>query len=412
MNLKLNYGPRLKQFAFRPPEKDLPINILVGSVRSGKTWALHPKILYGCRYDVGGWRIITGTSKETIFNNVLNDLIGLVGLKHCSYNHQSGLLRICNTSWKVIGAKDEGSEKFLRGATIGYAVCDELVLMPKSFFQMLLTRLSPPGARLYGSTNPDSPMHWLKEEYLDKEVLRANKTLWSMSVTMDDNPNLGQQYIETQKSLYKGMFYLRFIEGLWVMAEGSIYRDAWDDCLLYDDDDAHPGLYNQGGHVDRWVSIDCGVDHPQVYLEFYDDGDTVWIRKEYFWDSQKEMRQKTDGQYADDLVEFMGRNNACQVIVPPECASFEAELKLRGLWVTEADNEVLEGIQTVSSMFAKRKIRIHKKNCPNLIRSIPIYVWDTKAALRGLEQPLKVKDDAPDCLRYGVHNKIPRWRLL
>ena len=39
--------------------------------------------------------------------------------------------------------------------------------MPQSFFQMLLSRLSPEGARLYGTTNPDSPYHWLKTDYLD-----------------------------------------------------------------------------------------------------------------------------------------------------------------------------------------------------------------------------------------------------
>ena len=88
------------------------------------------------------------------------------------------------------------------------------------------------------------------------------------------------------------------------------------------------------------------------------------------------MRQKTDGQYADDLVQFMGRNNACRVIIPPECASFRAELSRRGFLVTEAENEVLPGIQSVAGLMANRKLRIHRAKCPNLVRSIPVYVWD------------------------------------
>lgn len=395
----------------RPLELDGRINILEGSVRSGKTWAMHPKILYACKYPVNGWRFITGQSKDTIFTNVLNDLFALIGPQHYTYNHQTGLLRMFGSTWKVMGAKDEGSEKFLRGSTIGVAVCDEITLMPKTFFQMLLTRMSPTGARLYGTTNTDSPLHWLKTEYLDDPVLREKKIVSAMHVTMEDNPNLGQEYIESQKALYKGLFYQRFILGLWVMAEGSIYRDAWDECLLYDDATTPATLFNAGGFVDRWVSVDCGVDHPQVYFEFWDDGDTIWVQKEYFWASRKEMRQKTDGQYADDLVDFMGHNKACQIILPPECASFHAELSQRGLWVTEADNEVLEGIQSVAGLMAKRKLRIHRKNCPNLVRSIPVYVWDQKAALRGVEQPLKVEDDPPDALRYGIHHKIPKWRF-
>ena len=55
---RINYGPRAERFAMRPPEKDWPINILEGAVRSGKTWCLHPKALYCCAYNVGGRKVI------------------------------------------------------------------------------------------------------------------------------------------------------------------------------------------------------------------------------------------------------------------------------------------------------------------------------------------------------------------
>lgn len=410
--LSLNYGPRLRQFAFAPLEADKPINILEGSVRSGKTWALHAKILQACRYIVGGRKLITGVSKTTIFNNVLNDLMNLVGPQHYSYNHQNGILRLCGSSWIVMGARDEGSDKYIRGLTVGIAICDELTLMPFEYYQMLRTRMSPPGARLYASTNCDSPKHWVKEQVIDNQKVEEARLLQVIHVTMDDNPNLTEEYKQSQKAQYKGLFYERYILGRWVMAEGAIYRDAWDDSLLFDDASTPVGLKGQGGHVDRWVSVDAGVDHPQVYLEFYDDGDLIWCTNRYCWDSRKEMRQKTDFQYADDLVAFMGANKACQIIVPPEAASFKAELASRGLWVTDANNEVLEGIQTVSALMAKRKIRIHKKNCAGLVKGIETHAWDPKAALRGIEQPLKRDDDDPDCFRYGLHEKVPRYRFM
>jgi len=43
---------------------------------------------------------------------------------------------------------------------------------------------------------------------------------------MDDNPNLTSDFVESQKRLYTGFFYKRFIEGLWVLAEGAIYKDS------------------------------------------------------------------------------------------------------------------------------------------------------------------------------------------
>jgi len=120
--------------------------------------------------------------------------------------------------------------------------------------------------------------------------------------------------------------------------------------------------------------------------------------------------QKTDKQYVDDLIAFMGPNCDAQVIVPPEAASFDAELTQRGIWKIDADNEVMDGIRMVSTMLQRRLIRIHRRCCC-LIERLQTYAWDEKAALRGEEQPLKVKNDEPDALRYGVKTKIHAWRL-
>jgi hypothetical protein len=95
------------------------------------------------------------------------------GPKNYSYNRNTGQLKLYGSEWLVIGAKDEGSVRYVRGMTVGIALCDELSLMPQSFFEMLLTRMSPEGARLYGTTNLDSPYHWLKTGYLDNAELRA-----------------------------------------------------------------------------------------------------------------------------------------------------------------------------------------------------------------------------------------------
>ena len=406
---RLNFGEKLLPYALGELEDDALINILEGSVRSGKTWAHHPKIISACKYPVNGWRFLTGQSKQTIYTNVLSDLFNLVGAKNYSYNQQSGMLKLCGAPWMVMGAQDEGSEKYLRGATIGVAFADEATLMPRGFWQMLLTRMSPAGARLYATTNADTPKHWLKEEYLDDAKLRRLGLLKSIHTTMDDNPNLTETFKVAQKSLYKGLFYDRYILGLWVMAEGAIWRDSWDDALQYDEE---PGsLFNSGGFVDHWISVDVGVDHCQVYLEFWDDGDVIWVTRRYCWDSKKEMRQKTNGEYADDLVEFMGPNG-CQIIVPPEAASFRLELLSRGLWVSDANNEVAPGIETVASIMSARKLRVHRTRCAGLVKGIETYAWDPKKSARGKEEPLKVDDDDADALRYGLHEKIPIWRYL
>lgn len=402
----LNYGPKLHKFAFRPPEKDKPLTILEGSVRSGKTWSLHPKILRGCAYPVAGWRFLTGQSKQSIYTNVLNDLFGMLGPNDYHYNQQSGLLTIFGSKWMVMGAKDEGSEKFLRGSTIGLAVCDEVVLMPKGFFQMLLTRMSPQGSRFYGSTNPDSPMHWLKTEYLDNPKVQG--LLESIHVTMDDNPNLSREYVASQKALYKGMFYQRYILGLWVMAEGAIYADVLGDQCRYDDDSRPIGLYSS--FAARYIGVDYGTTNPCVFLDVYDDGKTLWEDKEYYWDSAVQQRQKTDSEYADAMLEFIGPNRRGVIIViDPSAASLKTELIRRGLLVKDAKNEVEDGIRKVSSALHAGRYKIHRRNTS--YREMETYSWDPKAAARGVEQPIKSNDHSCDARRYVIHTMVPDWRI-
>jgi hypothetical protein len=122
------------------------------------------------------------------------------------------------------------------------------------------------------------------------------------------------------------------------------------------------------------------------------------------------MRQRTDAQYADALLQFMV-NRGCQVLVSPEAASYKAELASRGIWVTDADNAVVEGIHTVSTLLARRKVIVNKDACPRLAMAIPVYSWDAKAAKLGDEAPMKKNDDEVDALRYGLHGKVPQWRL-
>jgi PBSX family phage terminase large subunit len=419
----LPYGLKAARFTSRDPRLDAFITILEGAIRSSKTWGMIPKFIQLCRYHVEGHRVITGVSKQTIYNNILDDLIEIIGHKKCTYNRQSGEFTALGTKWLCVGARDEGSERAIRGLTVGIAYGDELVLQTPSFVKMLLNRMSPEGARAYFTTNPDTPFHYVYTDLIQNEEMRKNRQLQTIHFDIDDNPNLTEVYKANLKRLYSGVFYLRFVKGLWVVAEGSIYKDSFSENLLYTDNDPLPPRSTSMSYI----PVDCGVDHPQVYLDVVDDGKVAWVHREYYWDSNDpDMgKQKTDGQYADDLEEFMKPTGGAQVILPPECASFEAELVTRGIWLCDADNEVMEGIKTVSSMMNLKLLRIRvnlqcrkgkcvcgTQCCARLFKEIPSYAWDPKAKLRGIEQPLKIKDDCNDCLRYFARTKIPSWRLM
>ena len=421
------YGEKARQFIKRWPAQDHRINILEGSVRSAKTWAMMPKIFKLCAYPVTGHMVMFGVTKQTVYRNVLSDLFDLLTEKQYQYNRQTGELWLMGRQWSVIGASDEGSEKKIRGMTVGAAVGDELTLMPKSFIMMLLNRMSPEGSRLYATTNPDNPFHYVKTEFLNPDApWRKNGAVWSEHFTLDDNQNLDEEYKRMVKAGYSGVYKLRYIDGLWVVAEGAIFADALSEENYYDDSTAPANLHVIAEQADRGIPCDYGTIHPHVYHDVIDDGDTLWVDREYFWDSTVMARQKTDAQYADDLEAFMRGEHIegatvhrevrraalnAQVIVPPECASFKAELTQRGIWFTDADNAVDDGLRMMSNMLTRKKMKIHRVNCPNTIKQMQSYSWNPKAAQRGLEEPIKMADDAVDDLRYYVRTKIPEWRL-
>lgn len=410
----LPFGDRYLDFIERDPAEDKPLNILTGSVRSAKTWAMIPKIVSLLSYPVKGRRIITGASKTTIFENVLNDLFDVIGPSNYTWSAHSGVLTLFGQRWRVIGAKDEGSEKYIRGSTIGVAYCDELSLMPQQFFQMLLTRMSPKGARFYATTNPDSPHHWLKETVLDKAEIQQD--LYQQSFTLEDNPNLDEAYKERTKRTYTGVFYQRFILGLWVLAQGAIYRDVLSAENYYTNATRPSTLLAQNGHVEHWIAVDYGTVNPCVFIDIYDDGNVAWWDREYYWDSRETHLQKTDAQYADDLMEFIGPNVDPRwwpgIIVDPSAASFKVELNRRGLMVLDAENTVASGINRVSTMLSRKKIRINIDNTKMGVREMQNYSWDEKEAKSGgTERPIKSHDHYPDAGRYWCETRIPDWRL-
>lgn len=410
----VDFSLKSMKFIGRDPSMDALINILEGSVRAGKTWTMIPKLLFQLiPYDVPGDRIIFGVSKETIYKNVLNELFNFIGTKNYSFNRQNGDLWMYGQQWSVVGAKDEGSEKYIRGRTVGIAYGDELVLIPKTFFEMMLTRMSPDGARLYGTTNPGSPYHYLYTDYItDKDKLEKG-LVWSQKFMMEDNLSLSEAKREQYRTLYKGVFKRLYIDGDWVLAEGSIYKDCFDDSNLYDDDSRPMNLSVVGGYSEMFIPIDYGTGNPTVFLHIIDDGKKYWVDREYYWDSRAEgSHQKTDSQYVTDLKEFIGAYcpRGAESIIDPSAASLKAECDMQGIWHCNAKNEVLDGIRSVSTLLGKKAIMIHKR-CEKTRKELANYAWDKNAALKGEDAPMKQNDHAPDALRYFVHTKVPTWRI-
>ena len=232
------------------------LNLLEGSVRSGKTYiSLAVWALWVASRPAEGRYLMAGRTLAALERNVLEPLMGMVGPEHFAYSLASKKGKLFERKIFLEGGGDARSQEKIRGLTLAGAYCDEVTLLDRNFFAMLLSRLSQPGAKLLATTNPDSPRHWLMEDYLSRE---QELDLLRMTFRLEDNPALDSQYVRELKREYTGVFYRRYILGEWVAAQGAVYRSFADDPQRWLTDLSTPG--QRGALAENTEFIAIGVD--------------------------------------------------------------------------------------------------------------------------------------------------------
>lgn len=293
----------------------------------------------------------------------------------------------------IFGGKDESSQDLIQGLTLAGLFCDEVALMPESFVNQATARCSVEGSKWWFNCNPQGPYHWFKVEWIDKA---EEKGLLYLHFTMDDNLSLSEAIKARYRGQYIGVFYKRYILGLWVMAEGVIYD-----------------MFDKAKHVKKikdffakltaaplYVSVDYGTQNATVFLLWNKGTDGVWYcLREYYYSGRKKEQQKTDEQYVQDMKEFLGGAKVKAIIVDPSAASFIAALRNAGFTVIKAKNDVLDGIRVVARLLNTDKI-VFSDSCKETEKEFASYVWDEKAGERGEDKPVKQSDHCMDAVRY------------
>lgn len=403
-------------------ESTARINLWTGAIRSGKTISsLLAFLLYLAseKCPQSGVVFIVGQTLQTIERNLIEPLQdpAIFGPLAAHVHHTPGAPTavILGRTVALVGATDVKAFKRIRGATGAAAYVDEATLLPPNFMTELLGRLSLPGARLFGTTNPDGPAHWLKLEYIDRA---AELGLRHFTFTLDDNPSLDQDYVRAIKAEHSGLWYQRLILGKWVAAEGIVY-DAWNPATM---------VVKSLPRIDRWFSlgIDYGTTNPLDAVTVgrgrgADGIVRLYVGAEWRHDPRVAKVRLTDAQHSSNVREFLQQHPREDstpslgirpdfLCVDPSAASFiEQLLHDRAGAITPADNSVLDGIRTVSSLMGADRLRVHE-SCRPLIMELAGYSWDDKATEKGEDKPMKVADHAVDALRYAIHTTQSVWR--
>jgi PBSX family phage terminase large subunit len=383
------------------PHKDQDAIIADGSVRAGKTVAMSfSYVCWAMDSFVSEQFGMSGKTIGALRRNVIGPLKRM--LKSRGYyvhdNITDNVLTITRgivtNYFFLFGGKDERSQDLIQGITLAGMFFDEVALMPQSFVNQATARCSVDGSKLWFNCNPAGPYHWFKLEWLDKAV---EKRALHLHFTMDDNLSLSERIKERYRRMYSGVFFKRYILGLWVMAEGIIFD-------MFDDRHRIPTVDRE--YREYYVSCDYGTQNPMTFGLWGLHAKKWYKIKEYHYDGRTTGKQKTDEEYLDDLMAFIGKIRIQAVIVDPSAASFIATIRKRGyLRVIKAKNDVADGIRNMATALNKDMIA-YNDCCIETFREFSSYVWDAKAADKGEDTPLKKNDHHMDGDRYFVHTII------
>lgn len=387
------------------------INILQGSVRSGKTWislvvwsawvASRPRdYLY----------MMVGKSLQTLKRNCLLPLQELIGEKNFTFSLSLKEATLFGRRIMLEGANDARSENKIRGITLGGAYCDELTLFPKDFFVMLLSRLSVEGAKLFATTNPDVPTHWLKKEYLENANLTDD--LLSVFFSIDDNTTLPQEYVDSLKKEYTGVFYDRFILGLWVVASGAIYRIFSDNVSSYKAALPLPHLdvinigLDWGGNGSAHALVATGITHDMKYV--------YALRSERIpaEGMSPEVLFKRVYDFCSDIISRHGKITALYADSAEQTLIAGLREALRPLKVVVKNSlkrEINDRIFATTILMAGGRFFLLDECCETLIDAFRGAVWDDKVIGKEVRLDNGTSDiDTLDAFEYSFERYIPR----
>ena len=372
------------------PERQYEAIICDGAVRSGKTFCMGLSFVCWAmaRFQNTAFGLC-GKTTVSLRRNLVRGLIPVLeelGFR-CEEKVSRNLLTVKRggreNTFYLFGGRDEGSAALIQGVTLAGVLLDEVALMPRSFVEQACARCSVAGSRLWFNCNPEGPEHWFYKEWIQKAEER--RALY-LHFTMEDNPGLRPEVRERYGRMFSGAFYRRFVLGEWVAAEGRVY-DFFDESYLEDPPDG----------LSRWcISCDYGTVNPASFgLWGWKDG--VWYRvKEFYYNSRERKRQKTDGEYAEDLRKLAGGRDIWMVVVDPSAASFIEVLRREGWRVVKAENDVLSGIRTTAGLLREKKLVICR-GCDDALREFQLYCWADRG---GQDRVRKEHDHAMDEIRY------------
>lgn len=380
-----------------------------GAVRSGKTSIMMVAFVDWAMREFNGRRFgICGKTVGSATENIIIPYISMTRTKQKYMAKWRRSQKILEVRWgrkvnyfEVFGGRDESSYALIQGRTLAGVLLDEVVLMPESFVNQALARCSVEGSKFWFSCNPGNPNHWFKKEWIDQ---REDHNALYLHFEMANNPSLSQKTLERYLTMYTGVFYDRYVRGLWVAAEGLVYPS-----FSVEENTTGKTPWIDGNGTTRpgtryYISIDYGIVNPfsaglwAVYMG------VAYRWREYYYvgrEHERGRRRDDEGHYAE-IEKLAGALPIELIVIDPSASSFVETVYRHGKYsVINAVNDVVPGIATVMQLLNGGRVKINT-GCKDCIAEFQTYSWD-KDDNGTVEEVLKENDHAMDETRYFCH---------
>lgn len=359
-----------------------------GAIRSGKTALMMIGFVDDAmrRYDRQRFAIC-GKTVDSAVKNIIAPYLETVWAREryrLTWRRSDKLLIVSDgrreNVFEVFGGKDEASFMLIQGRTLAGVLLDEVALQPRSFVEQALARCSVAGSKFWFNCNPGNPGHWFYQEW----VTRAKeRNALRLHFQLEDNPALDDEIIRRYHSLYTGVFYKRYIKGLWVAADGAVYQQFAED--------PEPFLLDKAPVITHAViGVDfggTGSAHSFTLTGFTPGFREVILLDEWYHNNKKQG-VLSPAQLDAAFVDFVRRAQARWRVAEAFCDSAEQTL-IQGLTVAAVrarlpitirnarKGPINDRIAFYNSMMAQGRFKVLRR-CAAAIDALATAVYDSR----------------------------------
>ena len=361
-----------------------------GAVRSGKTSIMMWAFVRWAMENFSGQRFgVCGRTVDSCTKNIIVPFTAMSLAKEryiIRWRRGDKVMEVrrgaVTNYFEVFGGKDEASYTLIQGRTLAGVLLDEVVLMPRSFVEQALARCSVDGAKLWFSCNPGSPHHWFYQEWIKRS--RERNALY-LHFEMTDNPGLSKRTLERYENMYAGIFYDRYVRGLWVAAEGIVYKDFANDTEKYLIGDPLEWA-KQNGTSFSIISVGVDFGGTKSATKFQATGITknfrvVALEEEYIKNEEidPDALNRRFATFCQLITSKYGysqtRADSAETVLIRGLAHTAQKLRLGTQVKNALKMQITDRIRLVVLLMKQGRFKV-SRNCPHLIDALQSAIYD------------------------------------